>query len=220
MMVEHYHNLSSLVLTASWVLIYILMIRRGLLDRSYGMPVVALCLNISWEFIFTFLTSIAPAIRIFNGLFFIFDLGVLYTCYRFGREDFDWPLLKAWFRPILAFCLTLSFASTYFFVRAFDDTYGGLAAAVIMPVYSAMLIAMLLRRNSVKGQSLYIGLAILIGDSSGYIPTLYAHQMGWTSTPLLWIHTGMIITLLLHVLYIALYCYIARRDGVSLWQRL
>ena len=219
-MIEHYHNLSSLVLTVSWVLIYILMIRRGLLDRSYGMPMIALCLNICWEFNFTFLTSIEPVFRVFNGLFFFFDLGVLYTCFRFGKDDFDWPLLKAWFRPILVSCLALSFACVFFFVRAFGDTYGGLSAAIIMPVYSALLIAMLLRRNSVRGQSLYIGLAILFGDSSGYLPTLYARQMGWTSTPVLWINTAIVVTLLLHVLYIALYCYVARRDGVSLWGRL
>ncbi len=219
-MIAELHNLSSLVLAVSWVVIYILMIRRGFLDKSYGMPMIALCLNISWEFNFTFLTDIETVYRMTNGFFFLFDFGVLYTCFRFGRGDFEWPLMRKWFPQVLAASLAISFAGVFLFVRAFDDTYGGLFAALNTPVYSALLISMLLRRNSVKGQSLYIGLAIFIGDAGAYIPTLYAHQVGWASTPLLWIHTFMITTLVLHAAYIVIYWHIARRDGINPWKRL
>lgn len=211
---------SSLLLVGSWIAIYVLMTRRGVLDKSYGMPIAALCLNISWEFNFAFLTAIEPVYRIGNGLFFLFDLGVLYTCFRYGAEDFDWPILRRWFKPIVSFTLAASLLGVILFVRAFDDTYGGLFAALNTPLYSALLIAMLLRRDSVRGQSLYIGLLVLIGDSAAYIPTLYAHEQGWAATPVLWIHTFMIATLLLHVLYVALYVYVARRDGIDLWRRL
>jgi hypothetical protein len=37
-----------------WALAYVLIIRRGFLDETYGMPFVALCANVSWEFIFSF----------------------------------------------------------------------------------------------------------------------------------------------------------------------
>lgn len=40
---------------AFWTLTYVLMIRRGFVDRTYGMPLVALGANVSWEFIFSFL---------------------------------------------------------------------------------------------------------------------------------------------------------------------
>ena len=36
------------------------MIRRGFLDNTYAMPLVALC-NVSWEFIFSFLYPHGPA---------------------------------------------------------------------------------------------------------------------------------------------------------------
>ena len=85
-MIEEFHNLSSLVLTIAWITVYVLMIRRGFLDKSYGMPMIALCLNVSWEFYFTFLTRIEMTYRIANGLFLFFNLGMLYTCYRFGKE--------------------------------------------------------------------------------------------------------------------------------------
>ncbi len=38
-----------------WTITYILIIQRGLRDHTYGMPLVALCANISWEFIFSFI---------------------------------------------------------------------------------------------------------------------------------------------------------------------
>ncbi len=219
-MVEQFHTLSSLILTLFWIVAYILMIRRGLKDRSYGIPMVALCLNVSWEFIFTFLTDIEMSYRVANGLFLAFDLGVLYTCFRFGRDDFDWPILKDHFVAFLTGSLALSLAGVYLFVTSFGDTYGGLFAAINTPLYSALFIAMLLRRNSVKGQSLYIALAVLIGDAGGYLPTLFAQQQGQVDVPPTWITTYYAYTLLLNAVYLALYCYVARRDGINPWKRL
>jgi len=219
-MIEEFHNLSSLVLTLCWIFAYVLMIRRGFLDKSYGMPVIALCLNVSWEFCFTFLTQIEMMYRVANGLFLAFDLGVLYTCYRFGRDDFKWPILKGRFFSFLTVSLGLSLVGVYLFVTAFDDTYGGLFASINTPLYSALLVAMLLRRNSVKGQSIYIGLAILVGDAGGYLPTLFAQQQGQVDVPTLWISTYYAYTLLLNAAYVAIYWYIAKRDGVQVWKRM
>nr|WP_222707310.1 hypothetical protein [Pontibacter qinzhouensis] len=42
-----------------WTLAYLLLLRRGYIDKSYGMPMVALCANISWEFIFGLFTHTA-----------------------------------------------------------------------------------------------------------------------------------------------------------------
>jgi len=219
-MVDQLHNLSSLILTLSWVVAYVLMIRRGFLDKSYGMPMVALCLNVSWEFCFTFLTDIEVTYRVANGLFLAFDLGVLYTCYRFGRDDFDWPILKERFLTFLTSTLALSLVGVYLFVTAFGDTYGGLFAAINTPFYSALLIAMLLRRNSVRGQSLYIGLAILIGDAAGYLPTLFAAKQGMVDVTPLWISSYYAYTVLFNIAYIGIYWIIARRDGVNPWTRM
>jgi len=35
-----------------WTLTYLIIIRRGFIDKSYGMPLAALSANISWEAIF------------------------------------------------------------------------------------------------------------------------------------------------------------------------
>ncbi|MCT6815694.1 MAG: hypothetical protein M3043_04720, partial [Lysinibacillus fusiformis] len=38
-----------------WIITYLLVIYKGWKDKKYGMPMVAICANIAWEFIFTFL---------------------------------------------------------------------------------------------------------------------------------------------------------------------
>jgi len=44
-----------------WTVTYLLIIRRGFLDHTYGMPLVALCANLSWEFIFSFVFPTDPS---------------------------------------------------------------------------------------------------------------------------------------------------------------
>ena len=36
-----------------WLAAYVLIIRRGLKDRTFGMPIAALCGNIAWEVLFS-----------------------------------------------------------------------------------------------------------------------------------------------------------------------
>jgi hypothetical protein len=36
-----------------WLLAYILIIRKGFQDRTYGVPLLALALNFTWEFLYT-----------------------------------------------------------------------------------------------------------------------------------------------------------------------
>ncbi len=53
---QHYFLLiCQLGMGLFWIITYILIIKRGFQDKKYGMPMVALCANISWEFIFTFI---------------------------------------------------------------------------------------------------------------------------------------------------------------------
>src|SRR6266487_273578 len=54
---EEWHMFTLLMLGSGifWTATYILIIRRSFLDHTYGMPLVALCANISWEGIFSFI---------------------------------------------------------------------------------------------------------------------------------------------------------------------
>ncbi|MBO3443209.1 hypothetical protein [Clostridium sp. CCUG 7971] len=38
-----------------WIITYILIIKKSVKDKTYGMPFLAICLNLSWEFVFAFI---------------------------------------------------------------------------------------------------------------------------------------------------------------------
>ena len=202
-----------------WLTVYVLMIRRGLKDKSYGMPVIALCINLAWEFYFAFLAGLPPVGAVGNTLYFLLDLGILATCLRYGRDDFDWPIFKAHFYKFVGAILAVSFVLVTVFVRAFND-YGILSTMQVEMLYSTLLIAMIIRRDSVKGQSLYIALLILVGDVLGFAITPYSRIHFQPDVPLAWIFTCGAYIVIANVIYLVLYMYIARRDGVSLWKRL
>ena len=203
-----------------WVLAYILMIRRGLLDKSYGMPVVALCLNVAWEAYFSLFSHAQTADRVGYGIYLAADLGVLWTCWRYGPEDFRSSLTRRYFRPIMVALLAGGFILVRQFSLAFNDGSGGISATITTLLLSVLLVGMLLRRDSVRGQSLYIGLLVLLGDICGWVMNLIARQTVQADIPLSWVTTTNVLIVAANLLYLLLYIKVARRDRVSLLHRL
>lgn len=78
----------SIASGACWTVAYFLIIRRGLLDRTYGIPVVAVCVNISWEFIFAFIVPHESPQRYINIGWFLLDVFILGQVLLFWRSDF------------------------------------------------------------------------------------------------------------------------------------
>ncbi len=212
-------NLVASLSPIPFVAAYVLMIRRGFIDRSYGMPVFALCMNIGWECYFTFIALIPMSIKIGNGIYLLFDMGVLYTCLRYGKEDFNWPILRKYFHAFIALLIPVCFILVYVFIKSFND-YGVMVTLYVCMIYSTLLIAMLIRRDSVKGQSLYIGIFILLSDILAFSLALYLQSTMQTEVPRAWVYTGWVYILSANVLYLLLYYYVARRDGINPWKRL
>lgn len=53
------------------------------------MPLFALALNITWEFIFSFVVRSRLSLQVaINVTWFFFDLVILYTYLRYGRKEF------------------------------------------------------------------------------------------------------------------------------------
>jgi len=72
-----------------WTIVYVDGIRVGLRDKSYAIPFYALALNFAWELLYTyhgFRINGVDAQNIFNAAWLTFDIGILYTYFRFGRR--------------------------------------------------------------------------------------------------------------------------------------
>lgn len=216
---ESLRDVSQIVAMIAWTAVYALMVKRGVQDKTFAMPLTALSIDLGWEFYFSFLAEASYRQWIPAMPWLAINLGVFYTAYRYGREDFDWPILRRWFRPILVAMVLVASFLVWSFVEAFGDHYGALAASFAMLVYSTLLPVMLIRRNSLAGQSIYIALLILIGDIGGLFATAYAQAHLETPLPAQWMIAVNIYVLPCHVLYVGLIWWMARRDGIRVWRR-
>lgn len=149
-----------------WTIVYIEGIRIGFRDKSYAIPFYALALNFAWESLYTwfgFRTNGITVQNIFNAVWFMFDIGILYTYFKFGRKYF-----RVNFRNSAAYAdgifvawsllfLVTAFAVEYAFLKEFGLGKGaGYSAFLQNLLMSILFIAMLAQRGSREGQSLLI----------------------------------------------------------------
>ncbi len=149
---------------AFWALAYLLIIRRGFLDATYGMPLVALCANVSWEFIFSFVHPHGPVQRPVNIVWFLLDLIILFQLLRYGPRDFA-GLSKGAFYTMFGLALVTSFCTVLFVTYEFDDWDGAYSAFGQNLLMSVLFIMMLYARRSLRGQSVPIAISKMLGTA-------------------------------------------------------
>lgn len=146
-----------------WSLTYLLMIKRGLEDRTYGMPIAALCANLSWEFIFVFIFPHGPLQLIVNATWLVLDLIILAQVLVFGPNEF--PDLPRWtFRAMVLGGLALGFGAVFSITVEFSDYQGAYAAFGQVTLMGILFPCMLYARRSLRGQSLAIALCKMCGS--------------------------------------------------------
>jgi len=145
-----------------WTLTYLLIIRRGILDLSYGMPVAALCANLAWETIYSFVLPHAMPQLVVDRVWFAFDVLILLQYLRFGPAVKKRRITWTFYLEFLL-GLVVTFALILFLGDALRDRYGAFAAFGQNLMMSVLFIVMLRDRKTVDGQSIYIGLFKMLG---------------------------------------------------------
>jgi len=193
-----------------WTLVYILIIRRGFYDKTYGMPIAALCANISWEFIFSFMIPHGPPQNYVNVVWFIFDLVIIFQTLRSGRAVFEPSRL---FYPAFLLGLVTSFGVILAITYEFSDRDGKYAAFGQNLMMSVLFIAMLLKRESLSGQSIYIALFKLLGT---VLPSILFFLRFPGSVLLNFLYVAIFV---FDAIYLAM-LYVKHRElGINPWTR-
>ncbi|MBN2084124.1 MAG: hypothetical protein JW748_02800 [Anaerolineales bacterium] len=146
-----------------WSITYLLLIKRGYQDKACGMPMAALALNISWEFIFSFVHPHGGFQLVINIAWFVLDsiLVVQYLRYEPARRPAGES--AAFFHGAFLSMLVVSFLTVLLFTREFEN-YGGYYTAFGQNLLMSILfIRLILGRKDLAGQSLYIGAAKMLG---------------------------------------------------------
>jgi hypothetical protein len=166
-----------------WTLTYILILRRGYKDKTYGMPVLALCANLSWEFTFAFIFPHPTPQLYINYVWLLFDTGILIQYFYYGYQDFVRNLPKQLFVPAFLVKLVLSALTIILISYEFDEFIGIYAAFGQNLLMSVLFISLLLKRDNISGQSIYIALFKMIGTILpsvlfyNYFPKSYLLQL-------------------------------------------
>jgi hypothetical protein len=145
-----------------WSFAYLLIIRQGFKDKTYGMPLAAVCANISWEVIFAFFHPHSPPQLYINYAWFGLDLIIVFQLLKFGKKEFPFFTVGQ-FYLIFVFALIMSFFSILFVTYEFHDWKGAYAAFGQNLMMSVLFLWMYFSRNNLRGQSIYIALFKMLG---------------------------------------------------------
>ncbi len=155
-----------------WITAYITAIRVGVRDRIYTIPLLAICLNITWEVLFGFTCTSTDAMQ---GLClgkvatwgvrgeFLFDLAIFYLLLRYGRDHMRVSDLRRFFYLVVTVIVAFSYLGQYSFVRYYQDTHGLESAFIINLVMSVLFVLMAFDRPDGRGLSRLIAWAKMLG---------------------------------------------------------
>ncbi|MGE5841130.1 MAG: hypothetical protein ACM335_02550 [Deltaproteobacteria bacterium] len=203
----------SIASGACWTVAYFLIIRRGLLDRTYGIPVVAVCVNISWEFIFAFIVPHESPQRYINIGWFLLDVFILGQVLLFWRSDF--PAIEGRiFYPFAASALLASFGLILTMAVELEDC-GAYSAFGENYLMSILFLLMLFRRNNLMGQSIYIALSKLSGTALACLIGYLFVPLAQESAVLQYIFVSIFF---FDLSYAAAICYVGRKRGIAVWR--
>jgi hypothetical protein len=175
-------NFLIIVSGLAWTIVYIDSIRIGIKDKTFAMPFWALALNIAWELlhaVFGFREAGLTLQIAINGIWFLFDLGLLYTFFRYGKRYFPKQFPGSWFYAWGTLGLLTAFILQYTFIREFGLLMGAVYSAFLQNLLMSILfIVMLAQRNSSEGQTLLIAVSKCIGTLA---PTIFMGFLGMGS---------------------------------------
>jgi hypothetical protein len=145
-----------------WILTYILIISKGFKDKTYGMPLIALCANISWEFIFSFIFPHTPPQLFINYLWFGLDIIIVIQFLKYGKNEFS-DLSSSKLYTLFTFLIVSEFGIiivSSITIGEFKGVYSAFGQNLLM---SILFIMMFFKRNSLRGQSIYIAIFKMFG---------------------------------------------------------
>jgi hypothetical protein len=202
-----------------WALAYVLIIKRGFQDKTFGMPLAALCANISWEFIFSFVHLVHPGgvpQAYVDVIWFLCDAVIVFQLLKFWRLEFP-DFSDRQFYAVFLLTLVTAFGLVLLISCEFGDWPGAYTAFGQNLMMSILFVAMLLRRNSLRGQSFYIALFKLLGTLLASLKFYLASPFSGVSVLLPFLYVAILAFDALYTVMVYKKC---REQAVNPWRRL
>lgn len=189
--VHHPQFLIGVLGCALWAIAYVLFVRRGLADEIYTLPLLAICLNITWEALAVFVIPNPIAIwSVLEWTWLSIDVVLLTLLLVYGRAQQRIPEIQRHFYPIVALVLAMCFVAQWSFVVTFGDPLGFMVAFMINLVMSILFVFLYFeRREDMRGLSIGAAWLKLLGtgctsiQSATLLPALRPDITSWS-----WMH--------------------------------
>ena len=222
-MIKHINDFAGIVGVIGWTLAYILLIYRGVKDKTYGMPLVPLALNFGWEFVYSFYY---PVNLVFNMIWFLLDIGIIYTYFKYGYASFNkfYPMKKQQWYCVSIFAFLTGFLINFFGHQFFSQYQNVLTKELIYvpallgyiwsTVINVCMITMFFQRQSLNGQSFIISSSILFA-TFGYAIQLFtsvSHKLAYPFIILI-----ILIGIIIQTYYTSLLYKQLKKEGKNPW---
>jgi hypothetical protein len=195
-----------------WILTYILIISKGFKDKTYGMPLIALCANISWEFIFSFVLPSTPPQLFINYLWFGLDIIIVIQFLKYGKNEFlNLSSLKLY--SIFIVLIVSEFSVILFGTITIGEFQGAYSAFGQNLLMSILFIIMFFNRNSLRGQSFYIAVFKMLGTGLTSVHFYFYEPISQSSFILPSLYVSILV---FYILYIYLILKRYKRNNIPL----
>jgi len=204
-----------------WFAAYFLIIRRANKDQAFGVPVIAVALNTAWDVYGSLgdgsFIKPSPSGQMFiNMAYVVIEVILYWQILKYWQSD-NLNMTKGQFYFFVLLATVIAFTLYRAFVYELNDASGVRMAYVDNFVNSAMFVAMVFRRPTLAGQSLYIGLFKMIGTASAMIATAFNPWPGTEHSMLL--PPLYIFIFLLDLIYVVVVYQRSRAAGLNPWKR-
>jgi hypothetical protein len=198
--------MQTIILTVGgifWILTYVFIISKGFKDKTYGMPLIALCANISWEFIYSFILPPSASQLFINYLWFGLDCVIVFQFFRYHRNEFP-NLSSSKIYTVFGLMIFSAFSIILAGAILLDDHRGVYAAFGQNLLMSILFVVMFFKRgDGLRGQSIFIAVFKMIGTGLTSLHFYLFEPISQSSFVLLSLFVSILFFDLLYVLLLA-----------------
>jgi len=149
-----------------WGAAYLIVIVTCFRQKTYGIPLAAICMNITWELLSVFFWEAVrrePAFHYADIAWLAMDLVIISQLLLYGREQQTIRQIQRHFYPVVAGTLILAFVGQYTFPMTYRDEDGFVLAFMINMGMSILFVFMFFARPDLRGLSYAVAWLKMLG---------------------------------------------------------
>jgi hypothetical protein len=149
-----------------WGAAYLVVIVVGFKQKTYGIPLAAICMNITWELLSVFFwvaVREAPAFHYSDIAWLCMDVVIISQLLYYGRPQQTIEQIRVHFYPVVIGTLILAFLGQYTFPQTYRDEDGFVLAFLINMGMSILFVFMFFARPDLRGLSYPVAWLKMLG---------------------------------------------------------